>query len=167
MKNREAIGAVILLIGLTRALMASEATSRDPALKFVTEKSTQVITRTELAARLTPAEITVYSPVYQRPMTYEGFWLDQVFQAFHLRPAEQDIVFESADGYETSLPVGDIGKEKWLVAYGEPEGWTPLPERHERTTPGPWYVVGREPSSYQDFPWPYQVIAIKIQGQEF
>jgi len=48
--------------------------------------------------------------------------------------------------------------------YGEPQGWSALPERKKPTFPGPWYVVGREPGSYQEFPWPYQVVAIKIRG---
>ena len=135
----------------------------DPALQIVAG-STRTVSRSELEKTIAPVELTVYSPVYQHPMTYRGFWLDQILQTLHIHAGEQDIVFECADGYGTSMPSGDIGKEKWLVAYGEPQGWTPLPERHARTTPGPWYVVGREPSSYKDLPWPYQVVAIKIRG---
>jgi len=166
MKKRGVVVAPILLLGLICAIEVTEAADVEPALKIVTEASTQVVTQSQLAGRLSPAEITVYSPVYQSQMTYQGFWLEQILQTLRIHPAEQDIVFVSADGYETSMPVGDIGKEKWLVAFGEPRGWTPLPERHQLTTPGPWYVVGREASSYQEFPWPYQVTAIKIQGQE-
>jgi len=143
---------------------ADEAIRGELALKIVSNGSTQIVTKTQLARQLSPAEITVYSPVYDRPMTYQGFWLDDILNASHVHLIEEDLVFQCADGYGTSLPAADIGKQKWLVAFGEPQGWTPLPERNRPTFPGPWYVVGRETSSYKDFPWPYQVVTIKIRG---
>ena len=149
--------------------IASFVGAAEPELKIISGGSTQSITRAELGRKLQAAQITVYSPVYQRQMTYEGFWLDEIFRALHASLGDQDISFECADHYGTSMPAGDVGEKKWLVAYGELPGltWTPLPERHALTLPGPWYVVGRDPSSYNDFPWPYQVISIQVSGSEF
>jgi hypothetical protein len=136
----------------------------DPVLTIEAAK-TRKITKSELLKSVTPNQVTLYSPVYQHSMTYEGFWLDEVLTALHVHLTnEDDVVFQCEDGYGTSMPVTDIGKQKWLVAYGEPGGWTALPERKKPTLPGPWYVVGRDPGSYQEFPWPYQVIGIKIRG---
>jgi len=51
---------------------ADEAIRGELALKIVSNGSTQIVTKTQLARQLSPAEITVYSPVYDRPMTYQG-----------------------------------------------------------------------------------------------
>jgi len=162
MINRRTVYAAVLFFNLIRPVEATE----DPSLTIVIGKAEQTITKTELAKRLMPAEITVYSPVYQRPMTYQGFWLDDILSTFHAAiPEDGDIAFQSTDGYGTSMTAHELGRQKWLVAYGQPEGWAPLPERKMRTLPGPWYVVGRESSSYREFPWPYQVTAIKIRGE--
>jgi len=163
----KALTALILgagLSGLVQSLQAAESLETDPVLQIIVSGSTRTVTRLELEKEITPAELTVYSPVYQRPMTYQGFWLDQVLKAVHVRLSDQDVVFEASDGYGTSLAPEEVGKEKWLLAYGEPGGWTPLPERNNPTFPGPWYVVGRDTSSYQEFPWPYEVVAIKIRA---
>jgi hypothetical protein len=137
----------------------------EAVLQIVLPGSTRSVTRAELEKKITPAEITVYSPIYQRPMTYQGFWLDEILNTFHIHlSGEDDLVFQCDDGYGTSLPASEVGRQKWLVAFGEPQGWTPLPERHTPTFPGPWYIVGRDSGSYQQFPWPYQVVAIKIRG---
>lgn len=147
-----------MLTGLAGVGRAAE----DPALNIVAG-SARTVKRSDLEKKIIPAEITVYSPVYQRPMTYQGFWLDELLAAAGIRLGEEDVVFESSDGYGTSLSADEVGKKKWLVAYGESGGWTPLPERKSPTFPGPWYVVGRYTGSYQEFPWPYQVVTLKIR----
>ena len=148
-------------------LWAAEAPEANPVLEIAAGGSTQKVTKAELQAILAPVEWTVYSPVYQRQMTYEGFWLEDIFSARHVSAAGTDIVFKCADGYGTSLSASEVGEHKWLVAFGEPQGWTPLPERNVLTLPGPWYVIGREASSYQETPWPYRVVAIEISGTDF
>jgi hypothetical protein len=162
--SKATLGLLFLNLLRPGAGQAGEAIRGELALKIIAAESTQIVTKTELAQRLTPAEITVYSPVYQNPMTYRGFWLDEILNALHVHLTNEELVFQCDDGYGTSLPASDVGQQKWLVAFGEPQGWTPLPGRHKPTFPGPWYVVSRETSSYKDFPWPYQVVAIKILG---
>jgi hypothetical protein len=155
---------IIAFMAGAGAVHAQENPDQGAVLELVVSGSTRTVTQADLEKRLGTARLTVYSPVYQRPMTYQGFWLDEILEAYHIRLSEQDLVFESTDGFGASLSGDEIGRQKWLVAYGDPQGWTPLPERNKPTLPGPWYVVGRDPSTYNSFPWPYQVFALKVRA---
>jgi TPR repeat protein len=136
----------------------------EPTLEIVVSGSTRTITLAELERRLHSVQLTVYNPAYKRSMTYEGFWLDQILDILKVKLGRQDVVFRCADGYGTSMAADEIGRQKWLMAYAEPQGWTPLPGHAPPMLPGPWYVIGRDPDSFKQTPWPYQVVEIRIQG---
>jgi hypothetical protein len=132
-------------------------------LLFVSE-STRTISLEALQQDIHPTTLTVYNPAYKRTMTYTGFWLDQVLKILNVKLGQQDIVFQCDDGYGTSMSADEVGRRKWLMAYAEPGGWTPLPNHAPPAGPGPWYVVGRDPESFKQTPWPYQVVGIKIRA---
>ncbi len=153
-----------MILAFVLPVSAAAPITVETALQVIIAGSSQTVTLSQLQKQLPSENLTVYSPVYGRLMTYQGFWLDQLLQTLKIDLGERDVVFQSADGYGTSLSAGEIGKEKWLLAYGEPHGWTPLPQHKPPALPGPWYLVGRDTNSYKETPWPYQVVAIKIRG---
>ena len=129
---------------------------------IVTSAASFTVSLSDLRKSLMVVACKVNSPVYKKPMTYRGFWLEDVLQTLHLS-AHKEIGFESADGYGTAISSQEIGKNNWLLAFSETDGgWTPLPGHKEVRTPGPWYLVGKTPASYKETPWPYGVTKIKI-----
>ena len=98
-KNFKVMCASFVLLGLAGAVLADQKVGEEPSLKIEIGGSARTVTKAELAGRISPQEITLYSPVYQRPMTYQGFWLDEVLKVAHVSLGEQDVVFESSDGY--------------------------------------------------------------------
>jgi hypothetical protein len=142
----------------------SRSASPGPTLGLAVDGSSATLALSSLRSYLPLAELTVYNPVYKKKMHYQGFWLDELLACLHIHPKERDVVFQAADSYATALAAGEIGKRRWLVAFGEKSGqWTPLPDRKPTATPAPWYVVGATLESFKDFPWPFQVIKIQIR----
>src|SRR5262249_17454566 len=91
--------------GLTPAAGAPREPVPKPVLQviFTNAGTSQSVTRAELEKRLSPAQVTVMSPVYGHPITYQGFWLDQVLRSLHIDAAEQEIQFQCADGFGAAL----------------------------------------------------------------
>ena len=145
-------------------LLAQAASASEPVLQVIVSGSTRTLTLAELQQQLPSTQLTVYNPAYKRSLTYMGFWLDQVLKVQKIKLGHQEVVFLCADRYGTSFSADEVGRRKWLMAYGEPGGWTPLPDHASPVTPAPWYVIGRDPNSFKKSPWPYQVVGIKIQG---
>ena len=137
--------------------------STDPKLDVFVSGSTRTIMLADLKQHLQPVQLTVVNPAYEHTMTYEGFWLDDLLKYLEVKLGQEDIVFQCADGYGSSLFADEVGKKQWLLAYGEPHGWTPLPDHTPDLQPGPWYLIGRDPASFKKTPWPYQVVGIKIR----
>jgi hypothetical protein len=145
-------------------LLAQPGMAAERALEVLVAGSTRTISLADLQRQLQPARLTVYNPAYQRSMTYDGFWLDQVLKILNIKLGGQELVFECKDGYGTSFFADEVGLRKWLMAYNELGGWTPLPHHAPPMSPGPWYVVGSDPNSFKKSPWPYQVTGIKVRG---
>ena len=134
----------------------------DARLLLDVEGSTRSVTLADLRRSLKVETCSTTNPVYQKKMTYEGFWLDDLLPVLRL-PLDQDIGFEAVDGYGTSLSQQEIGRHRWLLAFGEKGGgWTPLPRHKKGVTPGPWYLVGASPESFKEVEWPYGIVKIKM-----
>ncbi len=167
--NRTGIGrqtlAGWLALGGMGFLLAAPVAAQDPALQVIINHSSSTVTMAQLKEWMNPATVTVYNPVYERIMSYDGFWLNQLLAALHVDLEEEDLIFQSADGYATSLVADEVGQKKWLLAYIETGGlWTPLPHRTSAATPAPWYLIGISPESFKETPWPYQVTTVKAQS---
>jgi hypothetical protein len=117
-----------------------------------------------LRQHITEATLKVFNPVYQKEMTYKGFWLDEILKLEKVKVGDRDIVFHASDGYTTALAAGELGRRRWLLAYGEANGsWTPLPNRKTVVSPAPWYLVGTSSESFKSFEWPFQLTAVTVR----
>jgi len=139
------------------------AVAKEPSLEVVVNGSPQTVTVADLERRIAPNVLGVYNPAYKRSMTYEGFWLDEIFETMKAGFKDKDIVIQCADDYFTSMTSGELGHHQWLLAFQEKGGgWTPLPGHNSVVSPAPWYLVGSSSDSFKAFPWPYKVVRFKI-----
>lgn len=125
-------------------------------------------TEATLAASLPDGKLTVEvdSPLYKRPMRYEGYPLMDVLRATGGGGiGEGELAFHCADGFVPTLPAALVEPLGLFLAVGEPSTpdgrrWSALPS-DPSASPGPFYVIGTAPGAYARFPWPYQLTAIR------
>ena len=126
----------------------------------------------QLSKRFPLATAEVNDPVYLHTERYQGFWLrdvvkDLVSQAHH---SETDLYlrFRCKDGYFPIMPLARAKRGEGLIAIRDanaPEGkqWRPLPGSGNSSTLAPSYLVWvSPPGGPEEFPWPYQMLAIEL-----
>ncbi|MCB0212753.1 MAG: cytochrome c [Anaerolineae bacterium] len=154
---------------------AGTAASADTTLTFVTSAGTRSFTLDYLKAAIPTATLTVEDPVYDRPKTYEGFWLTDLLNHAKLLDGDGDmLLFRAADGYETRLDREQLqqGTAKGLVAFRDVEaenGWETFKHGKTEMVPAPYYLVWAadeegtaESFSWEAWPWPYQLTHIEM-----
>ena len=117
------------------------------------------------------ASAEVNDPVYKRKQRYQGLWLRDVLedlgQGGH---PETDVYvrFRCKDGYLPIMPLARAMGGKGLIAIRDanaPQGedWQPLPGSGTSSTLAPSYLVWLSPpDDPEEYPWPYQVVAIEL-----
>jgi mono/diheme cytochrome c family protein len=117
------------------------------------------------------ASAEVNDPVYKRKQRYEGFWLRDVLKDLGRGGhPETDVYvrFRCKDGYVPMMPLARAMAAKGLIAIRDanaPEGedWQPLPEAGTSSTLAPSYLVWvSPPGGPEEYPWPYQMVAIEL-----
>jgi mono/diheme cytochrome c family protein len=117
------------------------------------------------------ASAEVDDPVYKRKQRYQGVWLSGVLK--DLRRGghpESDVYvrFRCKDGYLPIIPFARAMGAKGLVAIRDanaPQGkdWQPLPAGETSSTLAPSYLVWvSPPGEPEEYPWPYQMVAIEL-----
>jgi mono/diheme cytochrome c family protein len=118
---------------------------------------------------LASAEVT--DPVYKRKQRYQGFWLRDVLKDLGLGGhPESDVYvrFRCKDGYLPIMPLARAMLGKGLIAIRDanaPAGvdWQPLPGSGTSSTLAPSYLVWLSPpGDPEEYPWPYQMVAIEL-----
>ncbi len=117
------------------------------------------------------ASAEVNDPVYKRKQRYQGLWLHDVLKDMRLEGhPESDVYvrFRCKDGYLPIMPLARAMGSNGLIAIRDanaPQGkdWQQLPGSGTSSTPGPSYIVWLSPPGDPDeYPWPYQVVAIEL-----
>lgn len=117
------------------------------------------------------ASAEVNDPVYKRTQRYEGLWLRDVLKDLSRGGhAESDVYvrFRCKDGYLPMMPLARAIGGKGLIAIRDanaPQGedWQPLPASETSSTLAPSYLVWISPPGDPDeYPWPYQMVAIEL-----
>ncbi len=117
------------------------------------------------------ASVEVNDPVYLRKQQYQGFWLRDVLKELSQgRGSEAGLYvrFRCKDGYLPIMPLARAMEGKGLVAIRDakaPQGkdWQPLPGSGVASTPAPAYLVwDSPPGGPEEYPWPYQMLAIEL-----
>ncbi|MFL6353011.1 MAG: c-type cytochrome [Bryobacteraceae bacterium] len=113
----------------------------------------------------------VNDPVYKRKQRYEGFWLSDVFKNLGRgghSETELYVRFRCKDGYLPIMPLTRAMGSKGLIAIRDanaPAGqdWEPLPGTGTASTLAPSYLVWLSPpGGPEEYPWPYQMVAIEL-----
>jgi mono/diheme cytochrome c family protein len=117
------------------------------------------------------ASAEVNDPVYKRKQRYQGFWLRDVLKDLGLGGhPESDVYvrFRCKDGYLPIMPLARAMLGKGLIAIRDanaPAGvdWQPLPGSGTSSTLAPSYLVWLSPpGDPEEYPWPYQMVAIEL-----
>ncbi len=117
------------------------------------------------------ASAEVNDPVYKRKQRYQGFWLRDLLKDVNLRGHPESNVyvrFRCKDGYLPIMPLARAMGGKGLVAIRDakaPAGadWQPLPSGETSLTPAPSYLVWiSPPGDPEEYPWPFQMVAIEL-----
>jgi len=118
------------------------------------------------------ASAEVDDPVYKRKQRYQGLWLRDVLRDLRLGGHPEDDVylrFRCKDGYLPIMPLARAMRGEGLIAIRDsnaPQGedWQPLPgSGSSSTTPAPSYLVWLSPpGDPEEYPWPYQMVAIEL-----
>ncbi|HLN00615.1 MAG TPA: c-type cytochrome [Bryobacteraceae bacterium] len=115
--------------------------------------------------------VEVDDPVYKRKQRYQGFWLRDLFKELsYAGHPESDVYvrFRCKDGYAPIMPLSRALKGEGLIAVrdlGAPPGknWELLPAIGQTSTPAPSYLVWvSPPGDLEEYPWPYQIVAIEL-----
>ena len=113
----------------------------------------------------------VDDPVYKRKQRYQGLWLSDVLKDLgqESHPAADTYVrFRCKDGYLPIMPLARAMGAKGLIAIRDanaPQGedWQPLPGSGTSSTLAPSYLVWLSaPGDPEEYPWPYQMVAIEL-----
>src|SRR4051812_23213564 len=127
------------------------------------------ITRLRKQHPLASAEVD--DPVYKRKQQYQGLWLRDVLTDLNRGGhPETDVYvrFRCKDGYLPIMPLTRAMGGKGLIAIRDanaPPGkdWQPLPGQGTSSTLPPSYIVWvAPPGDPEEYPWPYQVVAIEL-----
>jgi mono/diheme cytochrome c family protein len=121
------------------------------------------------------ASAEVNDPVYKRKQRYQGLWLGDVLGDL-LKDLGPDghpetgvyVRFRCKDGYLPMMPLTRAMQGKGLIAIRDanaPQGedWQPLPGGGTSSTLAPSYLVWLlPPGDPEEYPWPYQMVAIEL-----
>jgi mono/diheme cytochrome c family protein len=117
------------------------------------------------------ASAEVDDPVYKRKQRYQGLWLRDVLKDLEQRghaDADAYVRFRCKDGYLPIMPLARAMAGKGLIAIRDtnaPQGkdWQPLPATETASTLAPSYLVWLSPpAGPEEYPWPYQMVAIEL-----
>jgi mono/diheme cytochrome c family protein len=116
------------------------------------------------------ASAEVNDPVYKRKQRYQGLWLRDVLKDLGQDHPEAGMYvrFRCKDGYLPIMPLARAMGGKALIAIRDvnaPQGedWQPLPGSGTSSTPAPSYLVWLSPAGDpEEYPWPYQMVAIEL-----
>src|SRR3954453_12276135 len=117
------------------------------------------------------ASAEVDDPVYKRKQQYQGLWLRDVLTELGLGGhPESDLYvrFRCKDGYLPIMPLARAQGAKGLIATRDAnapagEDWQPLPGDGPSSTMAPSYLVWlAPPGDPEQYPWPYQMVAIEL-----
>ena len=114
--------------------------------------------------------VAVDDPVYKRKQRYQGFWLrDLLKDLSYAGHAESDVYvrFRCKDGYAPIMPLARAQRGEGLIAVRDlgaapGQNWEPLRANGQTLTPAPGYLVWASPGDIDEFPWPYQIVAIEL-----
>jgi mono/diheme cytochrome c family protein len=159
--------------GVAASAARTATTPRGPTLDFLRDgKLAARLDRTELEARAGAETVRLHDPEYGRDKIYRAVPLAPALgAAFEAEPtalAREHFVLRALDGYTVSAEGAHLLEPGGFIAVADAEvaGWEPVGPA--RASPGPYYIVWREPSQRdgKKYPRPWQLASIEIAAFE-
>ena len=161
---RPALRAFAVLLAL-----APGAKAADSALVFYSgTKEVLRMTAAEMGARPDAKVVDVADPSYGRRKRLRAVPLRGLLTAaYGASWGEQtlgQVFFDSLDGYRSHAKVGDLMASGGWLAFDDSEvpGWEEVPDKRMR--PGPFYLfwTGADQRPRNGFPWPWQIVSMRM-----
>jgi mono/diheme cytochrome c family protein len=139
-----------------------------PAITFHSgDKEVLRFTAPELAKRPGARTIEVEDSFYKRRMRYKAVPLKDLLTAAYGgswgENALGDVFFDALDGYRSHAKVSVLMNDGGMLAFADADSpeWRPMPKG---VNPGPFYLVwtGPEQTPKNGFPWPWQMVDVKM-----
>lgn len=158
--------AGLLLAGAHGVVAAAD----DPSLSFeVSGKTVATFTLSQMLSRLPRHRVEYADPYYQKVKRLQAFALHDVlslgFGDEWRSERFTEFLFRALDGYRSLSTRAQVSLDGGYIAFGDDErddGWEPIGDR--QVDPGPFYLFWTKPgqTTANEFPWPYQLVAIEL-----
>ena len=139
-----------------------------PTLTFVSgDKEVLRLTAVDLAKRPSARTIEVDDSFYKRLKRYKAVPLKDLLTAAYGGAWSEnslgDVFFDALDGYRSHAKVSVLMNDGGMIAFADADApdWQMMPKG---VVPGPFYLVwtGPEQTAKKGFPWPWQIIGVKM-----
>lgn len=143
----------------------------EPTLQFsVADQALDTLDLTQLRSRIKEHDIELFDPHYGKTKHFRAFALADVMDAgFGARwrgDEYTEVVFKALDGYLAVSARDKLTEQGGYLAFADLDvatGWENMDKKH--TNPAPFYILwlGKEQTTANAYPWPWQLAAISIQ----
>ncbi len=156
----------IFALFLASTLRAADGPA--PVLTFVSgDKEVLRLTATDLAKRPGARTIDVDDAFYKTRKRYKAVPLKDLLTAAYGgtwgENALGEVFFDALDGYRSHAKVSVLMNDGGMIAFADADApdWKPMPSG---VVPGPFYLVwtGPEQTAKKAFPWPWQIMSVKM-----
>ena len=159
----------ILSTWLAFGLVVNSVWATTPKLQFlISNQMTKSFTLNELKGKLKIQNIEIMDPHYAKRKRYSAFLIQDVLQLAYDkewgRDIYTDVIFIALDGYKAVGHIPKLRQQGGYLTFADLDfkDWEPVGRKG--SLPGPFYVVwtGRDQTTADGFPWPWQLGAINI-----
>ena len=161
----------LLLLLLLAAPARAEESGPPAALVFTSgDKEVLRLTAADMAKRPAARIIEVDDSFYKKRKRFRAVPLKDLLTAAYGgswgENALGEVFFDALDGYRSHAQVAVLMNNGGMLAFADADAggaeWEPMPGRGVK--PGPFYLVwtGPEQGPKKGFPWPWQVVGVKM-----
>lgn len=157
-----------LLLLLSLLLPTARAAEPAPVLTFISgEREVLRLSAADLAKRPAARTIEVNDAFYGRRKRYKAVPLKDLLTAAYGgtwgENALGEVFFDALDGYRSHAPVSVLMNDGGMIAFADADfpAWQPMPKG---VVPEPFYLVwtGPDQIAKKGFPWPWQILSVKM-----
>ena len=159
-----------LIVILASVLFATKAWSAEPFLDFrVGDKLAARVSLVELQGKIKSRRVRFFNHLMNKEKNYEAFSIKDVlnfaYQTKWFSDKYSDIAFIALDGYEAVSSLDKLQKNGGFLAFKDLDmksGWEPIGRK--KADPGPFFLIwtGKDQTTVNVYPWPYQVAGLKL-----
>jgi mono/diheme cytochrome c family protein len=154
-------------------LLLFASSAQAATLTINTPNGTKIFSTAELLKKADPAPFTLpaANPAYTqavKPVAYQIIPFSKLIEGLQLKP-DATIKFKCTDGFSSTLPTQallstDPKQARAYIAIEDPKKPWPALKTGAKATPGPFYLVWKNPELSKISPeeWPYQIVEFQV-----